>query len=150
MSLKSIIAVVVITTNIVLLHAETHTQSRQTPVEKVTKKQEKISADISVSRSAIALDIENREPMDTATSFPTEVKRLYCFTEIKNGAGHEIQHRWYWNDEMLSAISLQISSNRFRTHSIKTILPNMGGDWRVAIVDSKNESVLKMLKFNIK
>jgi len=105
---------------------------------------------IYISRAAIALDIDEREPKDTASEFPSEVKRLYCFTEVKNGAGHEIQHRWYYKDEMVASISLKITSNRFRTQSAKTIVPNMIGDWRVAIVDSKDESILKMLNFTIK
>lgn len=103
-----------------------------------------------VSRSAISLDIEEHEPRDTATSFPPEVKRLYCFTEIKNGEGQEIQHRWYWNDDMLNSVPLKITSNRHRTYSAKTIVPGMVGEWRVAVIDSRNEAVLKMVNFTVK
>lgn len=132
------------------LSAETPASMQKKGQPENQKASVKQSDGIQVSRSAIALDIEDREPKDTSNTFPAAVKRLYCFTEIKNGAGHEIQHRWYWKDEMLSAVSLKINSDRYRTHSIKTILPNMEGDWRIAIVDSKNESVLKMLRFEIK
>lgn len=122
----------------------------KTPAPKKMQPAPAASSGIIIKRAAIALDVENREPRDTATVFPTAVKRLYCFTEIMNGEGEEIQHRWYWNDEMLSAVPLKIHSNRYRTYSAKTIVPGMTGEWQVAIVNSKNEEVLKMLKFEIK
>ncbi|MBN1578385.1 MAG: DUF2914 domain-containing protein [Chitinispirillaceae bacterium] len=103
-----------------------------------------------VKRAAIALDVVDREPRDTGTVFPPEVKRLYCFTEIGNGQGQEIQHRWYWNDDLLNAVSLKVTSNRYRTYSAKTILPGMTGEWRVAVVDSRNEAVLQMVNFTVK
>jgi hypothetical protein len=109
-----------------------------------------VSGDMVVSRSAIALDIVEHEPVDTSTSFPPTVKRLYCFTEIKNGDGREIEHRWYWNDDMLNSVSLGITSNRHRTYSAKTIVPGMVGEWRVAVVDKKNDAVLKMINFTVK
>ena len=108
------------------------------------------SGEMIVNRAAIALDVVDREPKDTGTVFPPEVKRLYCFTEISNGEGEEIQHRWYWNDELLNTVSLKITSARYRTYSAKTIVPGMVGDWRVAVVDSKNEAVLQMVNFEVK
>lgn len=126
----------------------------KSPIKKVAQVKKSTvpppSTGIIIKRAAIALDVENREPIDTAKVFPPAVKRLYCFTEIMNGEGEEIQHRWYWNDDMLSAVSLQIKSKRYRTYSAKTIVPGMTGEWHVAIVNSKNEAVLKMLKFEIK
>ena len=63
----------------------------------------------------------------------------------------EIQHRWYWNDDLISSIPLKVKSNNWRTYSIKTIHPGMTGEWMVAIVDVKNnEEVLKTLKFTVK
>jgi len=123
-----------------------------TPAKKVAPPPPQVQQQegVFISRAAIALDIDEREPKDTASEFPPEVKRLYCFTEIKNGVGHEIQHRWYWKDELITTVSLNVTSNRFRTQSAKTIVPNMTGDWRVAVVDSKDESILKMLNFVIK
>jgi hypothetical protein len=105
---------------------------------------------ITVNRSAIALDIVDREPRDTGTVFPPEVKRLYCFSEIGNGEGETIEHRWYWNDAMLNSVSLGVTSNRHRTYSAKTIPATMTGEWQVAIVNSKNDEVLQMVRFTIK
>lgn len=153
MHIRMIIAVIGTAACLFSLQAQTPPQAKTaTPVKKVAPAPQPAPQQegIFVSRAAIALDIDEREPKDTATEFPSEVKRLYCFTEIKNGSGHEIQHRWYWKDEMITSVTLKVTSNRFRTQSAKTIVPNMTGDWRVAVVDSQDESILKMMNFVIK
>ncbi|NLD98368.1 MAG: DUF2914 domain-containing protein, partial [Fibrobacter sp.] len=84
-------------------------------------------------------------------TFPTEVKRLFCFSQIRGAVEpEEIQHRWYWNDDLLSSVSLKITTANFRTYSAKTIPNGMTGNWRVVIVNSKNEEILKTLNFTIK
>ena len=108
------------------------------------------SSGMYVSRASIALDVIDREPKDTGNVFPTAVKRLYCFTEIMNGAGEEIQHRWYWNDDLINSVPLGIRSQRHRTYSAKTIIPGMVGEWRVAIVNTTDEAVLKTIHFQVK
>ena len=105
---------------------------------------------IHVGRAAIALDVVDREPKDTASVFPPSVERLYCFTEIMDGAGEEIQHRWYWNDKLINSVPLGISSNRYRTYSAKAIIAGMKGEWRVSIVRTTNEEVLKTVHFQVK
>ncbi|MCX7725496.1 MAG: DUF2914 domain-containing protein [Chitinispirillaceae bacterium] len=139
-----------------LLNAQTPAENKSTtgeikkenPNTTVQSTPQQVS-DMSVGRAVIALDIVDRVPQDTGTIFPAEVKRLYCYSEILNGEGGEIQHRWYWNDELLNSVSLKISSKRFRTYSAKTIFPHMKGKWRVAIVNSANEAALKWLEFTI-
>lgn len=108
-------------------------------------------SELTVSRAAIALNINNLEPENAGDTFPPEVKRLYCFTHIKGSSGtSEIQHRWYWNDDLIGTINLPVKSPNYRTYSAKTIPAGMVGEWMVAIVDSKNEEILKMLKIYIK
>jgi hypothetical protein len=93
-----------------------------------------------VKRAAIALDVVDREPRDTAPAFPPEVRRLYCFSEIANGNGAEIQHRWYWNDDLLNSVSLPISADRYRTYSANKYRVGHGRSVaRTHIVDSKQK-----------
>lgn len=106
---------------------------------------------MSISRASIALSIKDLEPESTGDTFPPEVNRLYCFSHVKNAPeSAEIEHRWYWNDDLIGSIPLAVKSVNFRTYSAKTIPAGMVGDWRVAIVNTKNEDVLKMLHFTIK
>lgn len=105
-------------------------------------------SNLTISRALIALDVKDLEPENAGDTFPSEVRRLYCFTQIKGASGpEEIQHRWYWGDELMSTISLKINSGNFRTYSSKSIPLGLKGDWRVFIVDSRDESILGTVKF---
>jgi hypothetical protein len=109
------------------------------------------SSEVTITRAVVCLNVNEREPEEPGNVFPPEVKRLYCFTEIKSsGEPLEIQHRWYWKDELLSAVPLSVKSARFRTYSAKSIPAYAAGDWRVAIVNSRNEETLQIINFEIK
>jgi hypothetical protein len=103
-----------------------------------------------VDRIALCLDIKDNEPDIIDSVFPPNVKRLYCFTAIKGARDvSEIQHRWYYNDDLQASISLKIGSSSWRTYSAKSIPSVYTGEWRVSIVNSKNEEVLKTIRFHV-
>lgn len=103
-----------------------------------------------VDRIALCLDIKDNEPDIIDSVFPPNVKRLYCFTAIKGARDvSEIQHRWYYNDDLQASISLKIGSSSWRTYSAKSIPSVYTGEWRVSIVNSKNEEVLKTVRFTV-
>jgi hypothetical protein len=105
-------------------------------------------SNLSISRALIALDVKDLEPENIGDTFPSEVRRLFCFTQIKGASGpEEIQHRWYWGDELMGTVSLKVNSGNFRTYSSKSIPLGLQGDWRVYIVDSKDESIIGTVKF---
>ncbi|MBN2037344.1 MAG: DUF2914 domain-containing protein [Chitinispirillaceae bacterium] len=110
------------------------------------------SSELSVAHAVIAAGLDEYKPVKPDTLFPADIKRLYCYSQIKGASdATEIEHRWYWNDELQSAVPLKIKSNDWRTYSIKTIVPGMTGEWRVAVVHpQKDEKVLTTLKFTVK
>jgi hypothetical protein len=115
------------------------------------KKPEAEKSKVSVDRLAICLNIKDNEPDVIDSVFPPQVRRLYCFTSIKGASEmSEIQHRWYYNDDLQSTVSLKIGSASWRTYSAKSIPSVYTGEWIVAIVNSKNEEVIKVVKFFIK
>ena len=127
--------------NTVTTNAKPVVQQSQTP----QKPNELIT-----TRAVICLNVNNHEPEDIGESFPPLVRRLYCFTEIQSsGEPAEIQHRWYWKDELMRSIPLKINSARFRTYSVKSIPASATGDWRVAIINTHNEEVIQVIKFMI-
>lgn len=107
---------------------------------------------LTVASASIALGLDEYAPVEPGDLFPADVKQLYCYSQIKGAADStEIEHRWYWNDDLITSIPLKIKSNNWRTYSIKNIHPGMTGEWMVAIVNAqKSEEVLKTLKFTIK
>lgn len=121
-------------------------QQSATPPPPVQK-----SSGIQITRAVICLNVNEHEPEEVREQFPPEVKRLYCFTEIRSsGEPMELQHRWYWKDELMTTIPLKVTSARFRTFSAKSIPAYATGDWRVAIVNSHNEETLRIISFEIK
>lgn len=115
------------------------------------KGQDTVKSKVSVDRLAICLNIKDNEPDVIDSVFPPQVRRLYCFTSIKGAQElSEIQHRWYYNDDLQSSVTLKIGSESWRTYSAKSIPSVYTGEWMVAIVNSKNEEVIKTVKFSIK
>lgn len=129
--------------------AQSPNDSTAQPKADTAKKEEPAQKSIlTISRAAVALNVKDLEPENTGDTFPSEVHRLFCFTQIKGASGpEEIQHRWYWKDELMSTVSLKINSGNFRTYSSKSIPLGLKGDWRVYIVDSRDESILGTVKF---
>jgi hypothetical protein len=124
---------------------------KQTPPPAAAVPANQSAANITISRAVICMNVNEHEPEEPGDQFPPEVKRLYCFTEIKSsGEPLELQHRWYWKDELMSTIPLSVKSTRFRTFSAKSIPSYAVGDWRVAIVNSHNEETIQIIKFEIK
>jgi hypothetical protein len=109
-----------------------------------------VGGKMEVKEAVIAREIVDRVPKEAGTEFPSDVKRLCCFTEIINGEGGEIQHRWFFNNKKVSMVPLKIKSNRYRTYSAKTIVPEMAGTWKVDIVDVADEALLYSLEFTVK
>jgi hypothetical protein len=109
------------------------------------------SLGLAVARAVIAKGIDENGPVDAGTEFSSDVKRVYCITQIK-GAQETIQieHRWYMNDNLISSIPLPIKSLNWRTQSYKTILPSMTGAWKVVVVLMPKEEVLTTLAFTVK
>ena len=107
---------------------------------------------LSVADASIAIGLEEYQPIEPGDLFPATIKQLYCYSRIKGAQDSmEIQHRWYWNDDLITTIPLKVKSSNWRTYSIKNIHPGMTGEWVVAIVNAKNaEEVLETLKFTIK
>jgi hypothetical protein len=107
---------------------------------------------LAVTDASIAIGLEEYEPIEPGELFPATVKQLYCYSRIKGAQDSmEIQHRWYWNDDLMASIPLKVNSNNWRTYSIKNIHPGMTGEWVVAIVNAHNaEEVLKTMKFTVK
>ncbi|HEX3019153.1 MAG TPA: DUF2914 domain-containing protein [Chitinispirillaceae bacterium] len=147
--MRTITALAILLAFVVASFAQsTQIPANQKTAEDVQKEKSVPVSKLTITRAVVALNVDSLEPENIADTFPAEVHRLFCFTQIKGALGtEEIQHRWYWKDELMSTISLKINSGNFRTYSSKSIPMGLKGDWRVSIVDSKDESILGTLQF---
>lgn len=107
------------------------------------------AAELKVLESAITTAVVERRPVDVVEAIPAFGGDLFCFTRIA-GAEEEtfVEHRWYRGEELVSTSQLPVKSSYWRTYSLKTVAPEMAGEWRVDVVDSEGV-VLKSLKFTL-
>jgi hypothetical protein len=104
---------------------------------------------LEVADAVICQGISNREAVDSGTSFPASVAKLYCLTRIVGArTTTHITHVWYYGHQERFRISLPVKSTNWRTFSNKTIRPGDAGVWHVDILDASGNR-LEVLNFNI-
>lgn len=107
------------------------------------------AAQLKVSVAAICKDVVDREPVDSGTSFPVSMGKLYCFTKITGAQSPtEITHVWYFDGTERARVDLMVKSASWRTYSSKTIQSHEMGAWWVDVLDSAG-TLLKRLEFEV-
>ncbi|MFQ5488789.1 MAG: DUF2914 domain-containing protein [Gammaproteobacteria bacterium] len=92
-----------------------------------------------VSRARFTSAIENREPIDEITQLGIDHARIYFFSEIRNGQGQTVTHRWLYKGKVMAEVSFDIKGPRWRVYSSKNLLPFWTGTWTVQVVDANGE-----------
>jgi hypothetical protein len=96
---------------------------------------------------AIAMDVVDRMPVDTASTFSADVGQLWCWTKITGAEGMTIEHVWSYG-EWEWAVPLQIGGSPWRTYTSKKVMPDWTGDWTVTVRTSAGE-VLETITFTV-
>ena len=104
---------------------------------------------LTIEQAVIARQVEKGEPAGEATTFPSDVGQVACFTKV-TGASDEtfIEHVWSQGDIERARVRLAVRSPAWRTWSTKRIDPAWTGDWTVRIEDAEGR-VLDTLTFTI-
>lgn len=104
---------------------------------------------LSVEKLVICTSIEDRQPVGVDSTFSKDVGKLYCYSKI---IGAEelctISQVWYYKDEEMANIKLDVKAKTWRTWSSKKIVSFAIGQWRVDIV-SEEGTVLASRKFTV-
>ena len=80
--------------------------------------------------------------------FEGGVGRLTCLTRIVGAKQRlTVKHRWFWSDQLMTEIPLEIKSSNWRTYSKKTI--NRKGPWRVDVVRAADGKLLASKSFSV-
>ena len=107
--------------------------------------------ELKMGKSAICLDVKDRMSVGEASEFPSSIKKVYCYTVIEGAtAPTQITHVWQYKGKKVREITLPVKYIKWRTWSVKNILPSQVGPWAVDIVDTASEKVIGTLHFNIK
>jgi hypothetical protein len=83
--------------------------------------------------------------------FQREVGKVVCFTKLVGlGKNTKVEHRWFWKDELLLQVPLEVRADNWRTYSSKQILPEQVGTWRVEVAMAGEDTVLASRTFNVR
>ena len=112
--------------------------------------EDKISKQLKLNEVMICRGVYKRNPIKPGFTFSNNVDSLFCYTKISNkGPKQEIKHLWYYENKLITTVTYNIKTSfNYRSWSKKTILPSQIGEWRVDIIDDK-ENVLGSRKFKI-
>ena len=88
----------------------------------------------SVARSAFALAIVEREPVDEVAVVTDN--SVYYFTDLRGLEGETIRHRWIYQGEVMADVEFTVGGPRWRVWSKKSLLPRWSGQWTVSVIDA--------------
>ena len=116
----------------------------------VKKDEDKILKQLKLNEVMICRGVYKRNPIKPGFKFSNNVDSLFCYTKISNkGSKQEIKHLWHYEDKLITSVTYNIkTSYNYRSWSKKTILPTQIGQWRVDIIDDK-ENILGSRSFEI-
>jgi len=104
---------------------------------------------LKVEQIAIAVAVEDRQPIGVSDVFADTVGTLYCYTEIRGmGQSTTVSQVWYYGENRMAEVKLSVRGYRWRTWSTKVMQVEWTGDWRVDVV-SEDGKILKSKRFRI-
>jgi hypothetical protein len=86
----------------------------------------------------VGTEIEDREPVGVATTFPADIGRLFAWSRLTGLEGAAVEHVWrYPAGDVEAVVPLEIGGSPWRTWSSKTIPPDWAGEWLVEVRDGE-------------
>jgi len=78
-----------------------------------------------------------RKPINISDSFPISLKRVYCYSRIRNALSQrEILYEWYFQNKLVDIIPIKIGrSVNWRSWTYKSTSDSQIGEWYVVIRD---------------
>lgn len=92
-----------------------------------------------VARATFTTGVVDREPQDSIRSLSNDNVEIFFFSEIRDGSGATIIHRWEWNGQMMAEVPFEVGGPRWRIFSSKTLDPTWLGEWTVLLVDAAGQ-----------
>lgn len=101
---------------------------------------------LEVTFAAICRDVVDLKLVQTGTSFPASVGKLYCFTTIVGAQSPiEITHAWYYSGTLRARVILPVNSPHWRTYSSKIVQPHEIGEWHVDVLGPDGSLLVSVL-----
>ncbi len=92
-----------------------------------------------------------RKPIRSAKEFPVTLKRVYCYSGIRNALSpRTILYEWYFQGNYIDTIPIKIGrSVHWRSWTYKTITDAQIGNWYVVLRDEITATALDTINFTI-
>ncbi len=94
---------------------------------------------VRVARATFTTGVVDREPRDSIRTLSNDNVEIFFFSEIRDGSGATITHRWEWNGQMMAEVPFEVGGPRWRIFSSKTLDPSWLGEWTVLLVDAAGQ-----------
>ena len=88
----------------------------------------------------IGLNVQDREPVGGAESFPATVGQLFAWTRVSGASDTTIEHVWSYGDHEL-VVPIQIGGSPWRVWSTKNIPAEWTGEWTFEVRDAAGNVV---------
>ena len=110
------------------------TAANETPVATGAAPAPARDAAVSVATAQLCRALSNWQC--TAATSPTDATQLFFYTRLRSPADTTVEHRWYYDGQLLRTVPLRIRANQaegYRTYSRNTITGQRAGLWRVEL-----------------
>ena len=95
----------------------------------------------SIERAQFTSAIKDREPADSLTQAGADKTQLYFFTELKGGSGTSVTHRWEHDGKVEHEQTFQVTADRWRGWTSKSMSARSAGEWKVSLVDGSGATI---------
>ena len=95
----------------------------------------------SITRAQFTSAIKDREPTDSLTSVGADTKEIYFYTELKGFSGTKITHKWEHDGKVALERTFDVTADRWRAWSNKSLGSRAAGDWKVIVVDGSGATL---------
>ncbi len=105
---------------------------------------------VKVVKASVCKGVQGKMPFGVGNVFSNSVKRVYVWNQVETSVvPNQIRHIYYFNDQAVSNVVLDVGSANWRTWSyVTTSGDRHQGEWRVDIT-SADGKVLRRLYFKI-
>ena len=126
-------------------------ESRQKPAPAPSPKPSVTLGKLSVAEASVCENVKDRMPAGEQNHFPWSIPRIYVWSLIKaEKFPTKIRHIYYFGDQKISDVALNVRSFSWRTWSYQSISDKRyKGPWRVDIATDTGR-VLRRLYFEVK
>jgi hypothetical protein len=98
---------------------------------------------LTIDKLMVCANVRNRMPVGCETRFSlADTGKVFTWMMVSGvKTPNAIKHVYYWNNEKVATVTLNLKYSAMRTWSQKTFKPDQVGDWKVAVMTSDDQVI---------